>query len=195
MEFELAKAFILDRLNALSDRLTYHKKQQTLDVMASAEVIAAAEGLNKETTHLLKIACLMHDTGFLEKYQGHEDLSAEYAKAWLPQFEYTTEQIERIRGMILATKIPHKPKNLEEQIICDADLDYLGTDDYDEISEKLYQEWKCYGFVNSVNDWLDRQIAFLKLHQYFSDYSINNRLAKKKETLQRLQLRKESSSF
>ena len=189
MEFELAKTFILSKLDGLSTRLSYHKKQHTLDVLKSVEEISEHEGMKGESKHLLRIAALMHDTGFLEKYQGHEEQGCVYAREWLPQFNYSTEQIEKVCGMIKATKIPHTPKNKEEQIICDADLDYLGTDSYDEISETLFKEWKCYGFVNSGKEWLEKQVGFLKLHKYFSEFSTRERVAKKKETLKQLEKR------
>ncbi len=187
MEFDLAKEFILSKLDGLSDRLSYHKKQHTLDVLKSVEEIAESENIDEEGKHLLRIAALMHDVGFLEKYKGHEEKGCEYALEWLPQFGYSAEQLERVVGMIRATKIPHSPKNKEEQIICDADLDYLGTDSYDTISETLYKEWKCYGFANSSKDWLEEQIGFLKLHRYFSDFSTRKRVAKKKKILQELE--------
>jgi predicted metal-dependent HD superfamily phosphohydrolase len=189
MEYNQAKEFILSKLDGLSDRLSYHKKQHTLDVLKAVEEIAENEQVNDESKHLLQIAALMHDAGFLEKYQGHEEKGCEYAQNWLPQFGYSHEQIERVVGMIRATKIPHEPKNKEEQIICDADLDYLGTDAYDKISETLFKEWKCYGFVNSSRDWLEKQIGFLKLHRYFSDFSTRERVAKKKSTLKQLEAR------
>ena len=187
MEFDLAKEFILSKLDDLSDRLTYHNKQHTLDVLRSVNKIAESENMNEEDKHLLQIAALMHDTGFLETYQGHEEKGCEYAQEWLPKFGYSQEQIDRVAGMIRATKIPHSPKNKEEQIICDADLDYLGTDSYTEISELLFAEWKCYGFVNSGRDWLEKQIGFLKLHKYYCEFSVRERVAKKKETLKQLE--------
>jgi uncharacterized protein len=189
MEFDLAKEFILSKLDGLSNRLSYHKKQHTLDVLHAVEQIAESEGVNEEGKHLLRIAALMHDTGFLEKYQGHEEKGCEYAQEWLPQFDYSSGQIQRVVGMIMATKIPHTPKNKEEQIICDADLDYLGTDLYDEISESLFKEWKFYGFVNSSKEWLEKQIGFLKLHKYFSEFSTRERVSKKKKTLRQLESR------
>ena len=36
------------------------------------------------------------------------------------------KDIEIICGIIMATKIPQRPKNYLEEIICDADLNYLG---------------------------------------------------------------------
>ena len=189
MEFYLAKEFILSKLDGLSERLSYHKKQHTLDVLHAVETIAESENVDDEGRHLLQIAALMHDSGFLEKYQGHEEKGCEYALEWLPQFGYSPQQLDRIVGMIRATKIPQTPKNKEEQIICDADLDYLGTDSYDKISESLFKEWKCYGFVNNTKDWLEKQIGFLKLHRYFSDFSNRERVEQKKQTLKQLEAR------
>ncbi|MDA0973125.1 MAG: hypothetical protein O2867_05255 [Bacteroidetes bacterium] len=40
----------------------------------------------------------------------------------------------------MATKVPQEPKDHLARILCDADLDYLGGDDYDEIAGGLYQE-------------------------------------------------------
>lgn len=49
----------------------------------------------------------------------------------------------------MATKIPQSPNNLLEQIICDADPDYLGRDDFWKISNNLYHELKIYGVLNN----------------------------------------------
>ena len=37
-----------------------------------------------------------------------------------------SDQIERICALIMSTKLPPKPTNLLENIMCDSDLDYLG---------------------------------------------------------------------
>ncbi len=187
MEYHSAKIYILNKLDALSEHLTYHCKQHTLDVVASIEDIALHENISDEETHLLKVAGLLHDTGFLEKYKNHENQSCINAKNWLPQFNYSKEQIELICGMIMATKIPQMPKNKLEQIICDADLDYLGTEEYERIAETLHDEWIFYGFIQSEKEWLERQISFLKIHKYFTDYFIDVRVHIKKKVLLRLE--------
>ncbi|MCT4622839.1 MAG: HD domain-containing protein [Schleiferiaceae bacterium] len=191
MEINSVKEYILTKLDGLSSRLTYHKKQHTLDVLASIEdIVANEEDVDEKSAHLLKVAALMHDTGFLEVYMNHEEKGCEYAKEWLPQFGYSKEDIDRICGMIMATKIPHNPKDRYEQMMCDADLDYLGTDNYDKIAATLHKEWIYYGFVNSDEEWLDRQIGFLKLHRYYTPYFVKVRVAKKQETLERLEAKK-----
>ena len=42
-----------------------------------------------------------------------------------------------ITGNIMATKIPRNPKNLLQQIICDADTYHLGTKDFKETNKKI----------------------------------------------------------
>jgi len=186
MDYISAKKYILNKLDALTENLSYHCKQHTLDVVASIEDISKHENISENDTHLLKLAGLLHDTGFLEKYKDHEEESVNHAKKWLPQFGYSPEQIAQIGGMIMATKIPQSPKNKLEQIICDADLDYLGTENYEEIAEKLHDEWLFYGFIQTEKEWLNKQIGFLKMHKYFTDYFIKVRVPTKKKVLAHL---------
>jgi hypothetical protein len=44
--------------------------------------------------------------------------------------------------LIHVTEIPHKPLNHLQEIICDADLDYLGRNDFQEIADNLKAELK-----------------------------------------------------
>ena len=88
--------------------------------------------------------------------------------------------------MILATKIPQTPKNILEQIICDADLDYLGRDDYEKNSNFLLQELKLKNDVTEL-EWLKIQVNFLEKHTYFTNTSISLRNKLKLETLTTIQ--------
>ena len=87
----------------------------------------------------------------------------------------------------MATKIPHKPKSKLEEFICDADLDYMGTPKYEEISETLYKEWLNYGMIENRVQWLERQIGFLKLHTYYSAFSMKLRQSAKMKLLRSLE--------
>ena len=66
----------------------------------------------------------------------------EYAQKFLPEYGYSKIQIEKISQLILATKVPQNPKNKLEKIICDADLDYLGREDFIYISDNFFRELK-----------------------------------------------------
>ena len=138
MNYLQTKEFILNKLDGLPSRLTYHGKHHTIDVLEAAEEIIKYQKIDSEMAHLFRVSVLMHDTGFLEVYANHEEKGCEYAREWLPKLGYSNEQIDVICGMIMATKIPHKPQNDLERYICDADLDYLGTENYDSISESSF---------------------------------------------------------
>jgi len=158
--------------NGLSARLTYHGIHHTLDVLEQVQRIAEREKvIHEETLFLLKVAALYHDSGFLFIYSGHEAKGCEIAKEELPLFGLMTLQIDKICGMIMATKIPQSPRNKLEEIICDADLDYLGRNDFEMISNNLYKEFLDFGFVKDHGQWMRLQVKFFETHHYFTKSS------------------------
>ena len=173
--------------NGLSPRFTYHSINHTLDVLEQSQQVAAREGIvDEQNLFLLKVAALYHDIGFLILYSGHEEKGCELAKKELPGLGLTAPQIKKICGMIMATKIPQSPKNKLEKIICDADLDYLGRDDFEPISNSLYKEFLDFGFVKDHNDWMQKQVGFLESHHYFTKSSQELRQPKKTDQLIKL---------
>jgi uncharacterized protein len=169
-KYKTIRSHILSKLrNGLSKDLTYHTVQHTLDILRNAERIARDENIQiEEDLFLLKVACLYHDSGFLITYKGHEEESCNLAKKDLPAFDCAERQVEIICGIIMATKIPQSPSNNIEEIICDADLDYLGTADFFTTGNNLFLELKKKGLVNSKKEWDVIQVNFLKEHRYFT---------------------------
>jgi hypothetical protein len=86
----------------------------------------------------------------------------------------------------MATKIPQTPQTPLEKILCDADLDYLGRDDFYSIGSKLFEEMKTRGFVESEREWNLIQKTFLESHRYHTGFSRSNREAKKQQHLQEI---------
>lgn len=171
----------------LSPRLTYHGLHHTLDVLKQVQRIAAREDLtDEENLFLLKVAALYHDSGFLFIYSGHEVKGCEIVKEELPTFGLTIPQIDKICGMIMATKIPQSPGNKMEEIICDADLDYLGRNDFDTISNNLYKEFLEFGFVKDHGQWMRLQVKFFETHHYFTKSTQQLRNPKKSARLEKL---------
>ncbi len=184
MQFKKAKKFILDKLKKeLPKHLTYHSVGHIKDVYTSAESLAELENVDGEDLTLLLTACLFHDSGFLVNQKDHEFNGCQIARQYLPEFEYTPDQIEKICGMIMATQIPQTPKNKLEEIICDADLDYLGRDDFFSIGNKLFDELCMYGIISTESEWNKLQVRFLSKHHYYTKSAIRLRKAKKAEHL------------
>jgi predicted metal-dependent HD superfamily phosphohydrolase len=173
--------------DGLPGSLIYHDLNHTLDVTEQSLAIAREEGITDRTMlEDLEIASLYHDTGFLFMYMNHEDKGCELAREQLPAFGIDAQRIENICGLIMATKIPQSPKNVLGRIICDADLDYLGRNDFFETGDKLRRELIAYKFINDDQDWEERQISFLQTHEYFTQTSRSKRSAEKRKFIHKL---------
>lgn len=162
--YKMIESFLI---NHLPKEYTYHSIKHIRDVVIQSERIAKKEKINKEDIADLKLAAWLHDVGYIWEPARHEARGAEYATTVLNAMDFPAQKINKITGMILATKIPQSPKNILEQIICDADLDYLGREDYKENSTLLLQELRLKKEVTE-QDWLKIQDQFLTKHAYFT---------------------------
>ncbi|WAC14305.1 HD domain-containing protein [Dyadobacter pollutisoli] len=188
MNVEQAKSYITGELRAsLDTTLYYHGFHHTLDVTNAALRLAEAEHIReREALQLLETAALFHDSGFLNTYNGHEQEGCRIVSQVLPDFEFSEKQIAVICGMIMATKIPQAPQTLLEKIICDADLDYLGRDDFEQVAATLFEELKIRGMVTDISTWNQIQVRFLETHQYWTSSAQSWRDAAKQAHLKSL---------
>ena len=154
--------------------------------MEQAERIAKKEKVEKSVIDDITLAAWLHDVGYIWEPLRHEARGAEYATSILTEMKFPKSKINLITGMIMATKIPQSPKNIYEEIICDADLDYLGRDDYAVNSNGLLQEIELNKKLNK-KDWLTLQTNFLNQHNFFTKASQQLRSPKKALILKKLQ--------
>lgn len=188
MDFEGVKEFVLGKLrHELSPKLHYHSLDHTLDVMSAVERLAGLENVNGIELILLKTGALFHDLGFVETYDGHENVSIRLACEILPKFGYSESDINIIEGLIRSTEIPQKPSTRLQKIMADADLDYLGREDIFITGQRLQYEWKMFGIVSTLREWHEKQLAFLKSHKYFTASAINLREKGKQENIKELE--------
>ena len=172
----------------LPKKYYYHNLNHMKDVVEQVENIGRAEGINDEDMHILKTAALLHDAGFMQTYKDHEHAGMELARQMLPNEGYSQEQIDRICCLIECTILTEEPQNLLERIIRDADLDYLGRDDYFPISQELYKELLEMNLIKENDfEWCHGQITFLQEHTYYTDYSRKVRNPVKVKHIQWLQ--------
>lgn len=172
MSIRKLKNAITEKLrNELPDKLSYHGLHHTLAVLDVCEQYIRRLKIGPKDAYLLRTAALIHDVGILWAYSGHEEEAVQFAKELLPKYGYGPKDIEAVKGMILATQIPQHPKTILEMILCDADLDYLGTDSFYEVGETLFREFLAYGVVKNEEDWDRLQVKFLTQHHYHTDYA------------------------
>lgn len=184
---EQAGNYILNRMQTeLNGSLFYHNVAHVLDVSKAAEMIGKMENISDNELELLKVAVMFHDSGFIVNPDNHEKLSCDIAKEYLPGIGYSDNEIAIICNLIMATRVPQSPATHLEKIICDADLDYLGRDDFFSTGNNIFREFKARNIVNNERDWNELQVKFLTSHNYFTPTSIKLRSAKKAEHLQKI---------
>jgi adenylate cyclase len=187
IRFDDLHEIVLDILEKeLPKDLIYHNLKHTIDVSIEVEIIGRGENVSEEEILLLKTAALFHDSGFIRGYDYHEEIGVQIAKEILPRYCYSDEQISKISELILATKLPPHPTNLLEQIMCDADLDYLGRRDFIPVSNTLYKELSLQNKITSLEQWNLMQIKFLEGHQYFTETAKNMREVNKQKQLENI---------
>jgi adenylate cyclase len=188
IQFTDIQEIILDKLEReLPSYLFYHNVKHTVDVVTEVELIGWAEGCSDEEILLLKTAGLFHDVGHTVAYDNHEYHGTIIAREILPKYNYSPEQIEKICEIIMSTKLPPKPTNLLEEIICDSDLDYLGRSDFIPVSNTLFEELKAQNKMGSLNDWNKIQVKFISGHQYFTKTARSLREVNKQLQIERIQ--------
>ena len=171
MDFVRAKDYIVEQLKAgLSPMYYYHSVGHTLDVLKATDLLIREENItNSEQIDLLRTAAVFHDAGFLRRYDQNEVEAAAMVGDLLPGFGYSEEQIKIIQRCIMVTVIGAKPADQLEAIIKDADFDYLGRDDYWDISIMLRKEWESVGIKKTDKEWFALQISFLSNHEYHTN--------------------------
>lgn len=161
-------------VNLLKEKLPpfyyYHNVEHTLYVQQKVVEIGERETCTENEIEALKIAALWHDVGFINTYMRHEEEGCKLVRLYMPGYGYSDTEIASLCGMIMATRMPQSPKNKLEEIIADADLEYLGTPAAAVRAEKLFHELHHQSPSLSRAQWEKTQIGFLDKHRYFTPY-------------------------
>jgi len=166
--------YINNLLNTeLSPLFFYHNLQHTKDVVKSATLIADHYHLSEDEKELLLISAWFHDTGYIKSVENHEEQSVQIMKNYLEDKNYPAGRIKIISEIILATKIPQNPQNILEEILCDADIAYIGSDILLEKISLLRREWE-----NSIprnftdSEWIGQNINFIEANPFHTDFAV-----------------------
>ncbi len=145
----------------------YHDVQHTVNVVEAAKEIGKSMKLSAKEMEILELAAWFHDTGYDKGAQDHEGRSGKYAEQYLEKHEYSAEDLERVKAVIMATKMPHNPQSVLEEIICDADLSHLGKSNYWDRCGRVRQELtQTKKLTMSEQEWIDFELEFIDQHSY-----------------------------
>jgi len=178
----------------LSEKLFYHGVHHTMDVLKVCNDYLRRLKINGRDAKLLRIGALLHDIGFTVSNNDHEEHGVVIAKRLMKEYGFSTNDFQIVKGLILATRIPQAPKTLLEEILCDADLDYLGKKNFQPISNYLYKELQAYDIISDKNSWNMIQIKFLEAHSYHTDFAKKNRQPEKEKRIEELKWVVENAS-
>lgn len=180
--------------SANDERLAYHNVQHTERVVRAAMQIADHYQLDDRDYFIVIVAAWFHDVGYFTDTAHHEAEGARKAMEFLKQNEVSPEVIEAVEQCILSTKMPQSPKNLLEQIVCDADLFHLGTDDFTATNKIMRKEVELIKAIKiSKDQWRNNAIHLLETHQYHTDYARLLLNDKKEKNLEKLRKKMEES--
>ncbi|GAA4799568.1 hypothetical protein GCM10023231_30440 [Olivibacter ginsenosidimutans] len=172
--------------------LCFHNLTHTLQVVEAAKKIGSYYQLAEHDLFIVTEAAYFHDLGYYNGAAlGHEVRSAEIAATFLRERSVEEDTILAIQNCIKATHIPQQPKNLLEEIVCDADLFHLGGDDFLDRNKLMHKEAEtCKAHSISKSDWRKGTIQLLQNHHYHTSYAKLFLEEKKKRNLKML-LKKE----
>jgi predicted metal-dependent HD superfamily phosphohydrolase len=178
---------------APAGRLIYHNLQHTERVVAAAGKIADHYSLGEKEYTAVIVAAWFHDTGYFVRAAGHEEVSRDYALEFLQQQDGGQELAALVSACIMATRMPQAPHSLPEQILCDADLYNLGTEDFVNTNKLLRKEVEVLrGTKISKDEWRSNTIRLLESHHYHTDYARLLLNDKKTENLEALKQKQEA---
>lgn len=150
----------------------YHDFNHAKSVFNTCHAIGTASNLDEQSFEIVSLAAWFHDVGYLEGIDGHEERSVKMASHFLRQNEYPETKISQVAACIRATKMPQDPKNVMEEVLCDADIAHLARQDYLELSESIRLEIEFRMRVKLTDlEWMTMNIDFVTGHRYFTEYA------------------------
>ncbi|SFT38681.1 HD domain-containing protein [Algoriphagus locisalis] len=169
-EFAIRKMFA----EQLIPEVCYHNLDHTLSIVSKVKEIGESYQLDKIELENLFISGWLHDVGYWGGVaEDHEKRGAEFALEFLEKFQVPKNRITMICQAILATKIPQKPQNLMDSIICDADLYHLSSDQfYDQTLLLKKENEQLTGKSVELLAWLRNSEKFMEGHHYHTDYAV-----------------------
>ncbi|HTM99745.1 MAG TPA: Pycsar system effector family protein [Pedobacter sp.] len=171
-QLEEVKTFVLDYFHTRHDaKLVYHNLDHTQSVVNATMQIANHYQLNDKDFFIVCTGAWFHDTGYFEDIQNHEQKGAEIATDFLKKQDIPADVRDSVMQVILSTKMPQRPTNLLENILCDGDLFHLGTEEFTEKRKLMHKELAMlYQIDSNKKEWRLRDIEFLESQHYHTDY-------------------------
>ena len=134
---EAADKFVFELFkNELPSTYVYHNYTHSKRVYKSINEIIENSQIDVKDATILRLAALLHDTGYVVGRENHEEEGVKIATKFLKEHNVEDAIIEGVEKCILATKFKNTVPNTDlEKAIRDADSSHFGKDYFEEASE------------------------------------------------------------
>jgi Family of unknown function (DUF5706)/HD domain len=168
--------------------LVFHNLEHTQNVVKRTKEIAGHYEVTEDEMLILFTAAWFHDTGHLfTEPSKHEEMSCEIMRKFMTGKVHDEKIIDQVEACIMATKFPRNPKNLLQQIICDADTYHLGTKEFKDTNKRALEECSLRSGGTDPSKFNEETIKMLEAHHFYTNYAkelLNERKAKNMKKLQ-----------
>jgi HD superfamily phosphodiesterase len=171
----------------LPENIIFHNYDHVLLVKKYAEIIGEDAGLKAEELNILRVCALFHDAGYINSFEKYNEESIVIATAFLAEHEVDQQTTGHIAEIIRATKLPQNPKDKIAEVLCDADMMYIASENAIEQFDLQYDETALQKTNFEKRPVYEkRTIEFLATHTYFTEYGKTILQPKKEITSKRL---------
>ncbi len=152
--------------------MVFHDLEHTLGVARAAVGIAQGLKLSSEDIALVELAALFHDTGYAIDHAAHEEASAKLAEAFMLKHHMPKRQVQRVRNLILATRIGAVPRSMLQMVLRDADSSKAGQADFHAKSDQLRREMEVLrGMPIDPHTWNEENLKYLNAHRFHTAFA------------------------
>ncbi len=145
--------------------LYFHNSSLVRNISTQVDLISNAEKLPEEDYVNLKLAAVFLITGFITDYEKPMEESIRLVEEVLPGYGFTRENIDTV-SRIIKNSYTDNQETLPDNILHDAQYDYLGRVDYIKLTDRLLRELSEYGKHIDRKKWIEIQKKYLYDHQF-----------------------------
>lgn len=183
----LYTSFLEEFRRTIPPQFSFHNADHARDVVEAVYAILPRHpGLATVRKREILFAALLHDYGYAENPDDHEEASAMAAADIARIRGHSVSFAENVANLIRATRPSHIPTTLPEKIIRDADLFHIGTSGYRKRAAALRAELAARGRTFTDAEWCRREADFLSSQRFHLPWLERERKASRAVEISRL---------
>ena len=172
----------------LTPSLVFHNLEHTENVVKRTQEIAGHYKVSESEMLILYAAAWFHDVGHLFTVpEKHEVMSCDIMKKFMKEHEEDENIITQIANCIMATKFPRDPKDLLQEIICDADTYHFGTKEFKKTNKQAFEEATLRCGETDSDKFNEATIKMLQQHKFYTGYCKELLNERKEKNIKKLQ--------